>query len=56
MTTEARLYHSDLDDKYYFWLGDETRGPYDEYVEAHKALTKLLEETNGKEKSCQACC
>lgn len=31
------------DGSWYFWLGDNLHGPYDEYTRAHEELIKALE-------------
>lgn len=37
------------DGGWYFWLGDNLRGPYDEYAWAHEELTKALENAKKEE-------
>lgn len=49
MTNGNYPFFSFTDGKYYFWLGGEAQGPYEEYVEAHAALTKYLEESKDEE-------
>lgn len=44
-------FQSEVDNKYYFWLGTGLQGPFDEYNEAHAQLVKFIEERNGKEKT-----
>lgn len=50
MTSAADIFQSPFDDKYYFWLGDRVSSGYEEYTQAHAALTKHLEEAHGNEK------
>ena len=48
MTNNARIIQ--VEDKWYFWpdAWDSAKGPYDEYIEAHAALNKYLEEHRGE--------
>lgn len=46
-----RPFMSDTDNRWYFWLGNGLRGPFDEYNEAHAELNKLKEEHGQKENS-----
>lgn len=50
MTTAADIFTNPFDDKYFFWLGDSVSSGYEEYTEAHAALTKYLEESHGNKK------
>ena len=43
---------SDVDNKFYFWLGNGLQGPFDEYTDAHAELTRLME-AHGKEETSQ---
>ncbi len=47
MTANSRVFKDPFFDRWYFW--DEawasTQGPYDEYVEAHAAMTASLEKS-----------
>jgi len=49
--TDNRLWQNPWDDRWYFW--DESwlvcHGPLNEYVEAHAAMSKQIEEQRGKE-------
>jgi hypothetical protein len=44
---------SDVDSKWYFWLGNGLQGPFDDYNEAHFELTRLTEGSHGKEDTSQ---
>lgn len=55
MTQDSRVFRNPFDDKWYFW--DEawasTQGPYEEYVEAHAALTAVVEQARaGQAPNC----
>lgn len=52
MTELLYPFRSDVDDRYYFWLGAGLRGPFDDYNEAHAELTKLME-GHGQEEASQ---
>lgn len=41
---------SPFDNKWYFWLGAGITGPYDEYNEAHLAMSEEIERLRGSEK------
>lgn len=43
-------FKSEEDGMYYFWLGDALHGPYDEYIDAHARLTKIVEAMSDEEK------
>ena len=45
MTSESRIFKNPFYDKWYFWddAWQATHGPYEDYVEAHAAMTALLE-------------
>lgn len=49
----SNIFKSAMDGHYYFWIGDGLSVPFEEYNEAHAALTKRLEEAHGKEENSQ---
>lgn len=51
MTTNDSLFKSDLDNKYYFWLGAGLHGPFQEYNEAHLAMSEKLKELRGEKET-----
>lgn len=42
-------FFSFTDGKYYFWLGSDTVGPFDQYVEAHEEMSRMIEEAKKRE-------
>lgn len=52
VSNTAYPFVSDIDSRWYFWLGNGLRGPFDDYNEAHAELSRLKEE-HGQEKASQ---
>jgi hypothetical protein len=42
---------SDVDNRWYFWLGNGLQGPFDDYNDAHTEMSQLLAEAHGKEEA-----
>lgn len=56
MTSETRIFdtfQSDMDNKWYFWKDawQTLAGQFDQYAEAHMALSEYLQERYGEEES-----
>lgn len=57
MTSNSKVFKNEFDDKWYYW--DESwsfvSGPFEEYIEAHKDMSRLVEEARGKEPTQSRC-
>lgn len=57
MTTESRVFKNEFDDNWYYW--DESwslvQGPFDDYAQAHAAMSKQIEEARDKEANQSRC-
>jgi hypothetical protein len=49
MPRSAYPFQSEVDNRYYFWLGTGLQGPFDDYNEAHATLTAAIEAAKNKE-------
>lgn len=51
MTSNDTIFQSDVDNKWYFWreAWQAVAGPFDEYVQAHEALSEYLRELDDDE-------
>jgi hypothetical protein len=45
MTNDSINYNV-ADDKYYFWLGNQSHGPFEDYAQAHLEMSRIIKENN----------
>jgi hypothetical protein len=46
MTSESRVFKNEFDDQWYYWAEswEVVHGPFDDYIKAHAAMSKHVEE------------
>lgn len=49
----SSVFKSAMNGHYYFWLGNDLSVPFEDFNEAHAAMTQLIEEAHGKEETSQ---
>lgn len=57
MTTESRVFKNEFDDSWYYWTEawDFVKGPFDDYAQAHAAMSKHIEEARDQEANQSRC-
>lgn len=53
MTQHTRVFHSDFEDRWYFWddAWEQAVGPFDDTVEAHMELSRYLQRNHGSKET-----
>lgn len=49
--TNDNITYMPLEDKYYFWLGNQSHGPFEDYAQAHLEMSRIIRENNGSKEN-----